>query len=235
MFERRTRERKHWAIIKRLGELSGTGVVGFDPDQGWPGLEEPYRTTAVAEMGAVALGIIIGTAGESEDQDVTKRLWKGMTPEAGAKAAVFVAHGLAATTEQLARKPGHHLNAEAHQRARELLRKSFPWSEEEEQAIAEFADDDDWDEARLALVFAALSSIFGEVAVRQLPGMAVLGGDELDRAAASLQWQICWNWALPPYLKLVDPDVSADGGPSATGQRGSCRAGRRHRRKRSPA
>jgi hypothetical protein len=144
------RERKSWAVLRRLGKLSGTGVIAAITWDRLPdGTTDAQRATAIAETGEYALTMIIESAGEFADQDVTRHIWKAVTPDAGAQAAVFVAHGLAATTAKLAAFPDHHLNATAHERARSLLRGSFPWSEAEERAIAELADDDGWSEARL--------------------------------------------------------------------------------------
>lgn len=208
MFRGGLRERKSWAVLRRLGKLSGTGVIAAITWDRLPdGTTDAQRATAIAETGEYALTMIIESAGEFADQDVTRHIWKAVTPDAGAQAAVFVAHGLAATTAKLAAFPDHHLNATAHERARSLLRGSFPWSEAEERAIAELADDDGWSEARLALVVAALSGLLGEEAVPQLPGLAAFyADDEPEQMLATRHWQICWNHAQVPYVRLADPD-----------------------------
>jgi len=213
MFRRSLREKREWAVLKHLGKLSGAGTLGALTYQRLPeGLSDAQRATAIAEAGENALMLVIESAGDFGGRDVTTSMWKSVTAETGARSAVLVAHGLAASTAKLASHPGHHLNADRHLEARELLSATFPWPDDDENVIGRVLEEmgtagSDIETARLTLAVGALSLILGFDAVPALPALApYFANDATEEYAAGLHWQICWNHAQPPYLRVVDPD-----------------------------
>ena len=211
---RALRNRRGYKVLKRLAERVGTDVLMLVGDEGWsPGSQptEVMRAQGVAEAGQLVLGLAIEAAGGTPDggDRPAKRVWKAMTPDSGADASIFIAHGLAAILGRLASTPGHHLSAERQAEARALMREFYPLAAEDEHAIMDYAQavqpvEARYHEALWRLAFRAISILVGEEKATQLPGFAE--GDFTDEYAASITWQICWNHALPAYLAVTDPE-----------------------------
>jgi hypothetical protein len=208
------RNRRSFAILQRLGEMTGAGIVlaaNFDsvPQQ----LTDAQRAMAIAEAGESALSFAIETAGSAGGRGRgAKRIWKAVTPDNGAEASVFLAHGLAATTARLASAPGHHLNPERQEHARALLRDHLPWSDHDHAEVSDAAGGIDptsasgVEDARIRVALGAIGRIVGPVAA-QLPSFAEwFGGDAADGYVASLGWQICFNHSLRSFLAVTDPE-----------------------------
>lgn len=200
--------RRGVATLERLGELAGTGIVLAGSEQMPDGLSDAQRAIAVAETGEFCVTLALDTACEGK----TKRVYRAMTPDSGAHAAVFLAHGIAATTARLASAPGHHLSSARQEEARALLREHLPWSDDDEREIELIAGDvnptdlSGLDEARLATAYGAASRIVGDNAAQRLPGFAPwFGGDGIEMYAAARAWQICWNHMLTRFLEVTDP------------------------------
>ena len=213
MFRRSVRDRREWAVLKHLGKLSGAGTLAALTYERLPeGLSDAQRATAIAEAGENALMHVVESAGDFDGRDVTASVWKSVTAETGARSAVLLAHGLAATTAELSSFPGHHLNSDRHREARGLLRSVFPWPDQDEAVIAQALDEmgtggEGIDTARLTLALGALSLILGHEAVPALPALAPNFADDPTEAyLVGLHWQVCWNHAQPPYLRVVDPN-----------------------------
>jgi hypothetical protein len=211
------RNRRSFAVLERLGELSGTGIVLAgslgDLDAMPANLSDAQRAMSVAEAGEHALTLIIETAASTGGRGgKARKVWKALTPERGASAAVFLAHGLAATTARLASAPGHHLSVARQEDARALLRRHFPWSNGDEAEVGDAADGIHpasamgIEDARIQTAFGAVRRIIGEDAAR-LPGFAAWSNsDPADQYLAGLGWQICFNHSLRPFLAVTDPD-----------------------------
>lgn len=207
-------EKKGWEILKRLAELKlASGGITNDPlgaadwDRIPAGLDlDVIRAHAFAETGDFALMLIIESAAEFGEADVRRRTWKAIAPEAGAYAALFVAHWLAASFAELARSATTPFTAEAHDRARHYLGEWFPWSESDDAAIRDLARRDDVGDARFELVTTALSRLVGGDAAAKLPALAPYAGFGPERFLADTHWQVCWNHAQLPYLRLADPE-----------------------------
>jgi hypothetical protein len=213
MLQRNLRDKREWAVLKHLGKLSGTGPLASLTYQRLPeGLSDGQRATAIAEAGENALMLVIESAGDFAGRNVTASVWKAVTAETGSRSALLLAHGLAATTARLASYPGHHLNADRHLEARELLSATFPWPDADDNVIGRALDEmdtagSDIETVRLDLAVGALSLILSPDAVRALPALAPYRGeDAAEEYAVALHWRICWNHAQPPYLRVVDPD-----------------------------
>jgi hypothetical protein len=210
------RNRRSWKVLERLAELAGTGpVLAYRSERMPPGLSEAQRALALAEAGEYALTFAIETAanpGESR-RGKARRIWKAMTPETGARAAIFFTHGLAETTAKLASAPGHHLSPARQSNARSLLRSALPWSDEEEEVVQRQAARIDPETAqgaegaRVWLAFHAVSMIVGDETAAGLPGFAVLEyEDDLDRLLAGHAWQMCFSRGTAPYLGISDEE-----------------------------
>jgi hypothetical protein len=229
------RNRRALAALERLGKIAGTGIVGVGsmPRRSFLEVLRPAeRAMALVEAGDQALTLMIETAATpvGADRGQARQIWKTMTPETGARADVFVTHGLAATTATLASAPGHHLSVQPQLEARELLRATFPWSEEEEQLVQEQVKQIDaetgsgGDESFIWLAFHAIRFIVGEAAAVALPGFpsfvrGLFSGelrayglevgilDTSPEAFLSQQaWRVCAGHAMQPYLRISDPD-----------------------------
>jgi hypothetical protein len=177
------------------------------------GMSDAQRALALTEAGEYALTFVIETAanpGESR-RGKARRIWRAMTPETGARAAIFFTHGLAETAAKLASGHGHHLSPARQSNARALLGSTFPWSDEEETMVGEQATRIEPETAagaegaRVWLAFHAVSMIVGDETAAGLPGFAVLEhGDDLDRLLAGHAWQLCFSHGTVPYLGLSD-------------------------------
>lgn len=203
--------RRGFAVLERLGELAGTGIVLADEEEMPSGLSDAQRAMALAEVGDFCLALVIDTATNGK----AKRLWKAMSAESGAAAAVFLAHGLAATTARLASAPNHHLSVARQDAARALMRSHLPWTTPDDDEIAGIErsitpeDAGGLDEARVRVAFGAISRVIGEAEAYGLPGLAPLAdhsGDPADRYVSGLSWQICWNHVLPRWLAVTDSE-----------------------------
>lgn len=173
------------------------------------GLTEPQRAMALAEAGDLTLTLVVETASGGK----AKKLWKAMTPESGAAAALFLAHGLAATTARIASAPNHHLTAQHQVEAQALLRRHLPWSAENEDEIAKHTrtidplDASGLDQARIEIAFGAIRRVIRAEIAYTLPGFARLAlQDPAERYLSNLSWQNCWNRVLTPWLALTDPE-----------------------------
>lgn len=227
------RNRRAIATLERLGKIAGTGILGAASFDSMPeGLRPQDRAMALVEAGDQALTLMIETAATpvGRGRGQARRIWKAMTPETGARADVFVTHGLAATTAALASAPEHHLGVEPQLEARKLLRATFPWSEEEEQLVQEQVKQIDaetgsgGDEAFIWIAFHAIRFIAGDAAAVALPGFpsfvrGLFRGDLheygpevgiLDTSPEAFlsqeAWRVCSGHAMPLYLQLSDPD-----------------------------
>lgn len=225
------RNRRGYAALERLGKIAGTGVIGAALYDSMPEVWRPQdRAMALVEAGDQALTLMIETAGTpaaDHGQGQARRIWKAMTPETGARADIFVTHGIAATTAALASAPGHHLSVERQLEARQLLWATFPWSEKEEQLIQERVTQIDaetgngGDESLIWIAFHAIALIIGDEAAVALPGFppfvrpdfAKKYGLEIgivdtspEASLSQYAWQNCFGHALPLYYRLSDPD-----------------------------
>lgn len=222
----KVRNRRLVGVLERLHEMAGATLGGapiegrMPPDFGDPpGFADAQRAISLADAGQDALTLAIVTAGDptgDHPKRITRKVWKAMTPDAGARASIFYTHSLAEVTARQASAPGHHLDPKRQQEARELLRAHYPWSDEEEAVVQEQAGLIDpetltgVEEARMGLVLHAISMIVGRNEALRLPGLALLGpGAGLDRYSAQMAWQFCFNRGLPPYLERSDPDGMA--------------------------
>lgn len=137
------RNRRGYAALKRLGEIAGTGVVGAASLDEMPESFRPQdRAMSLVEAGDQTLTLMIETAAApvgGGGRGQARRIWKAMTPETGARADIFVTHGIAATTAVLATAPGHHLSADRQIEVRRLLKNTFPWSNKDEELIQRLA------------------------------------------------------------------------------------------------
>lgn len=210
MSTRRLSNRRGFAVLQQLGKLAGTGLVlAGELDHMPEGLTEPQQAMALAEAGDLALTLVVETASGGK----SKKLWKAMTPESGAAAALFLAHGLAATTARIASAPNHHLTAKRQIEARALLRRHLPWSAEDEDEIANHTrtidplDASGLDQARIEVAFGAIRRVIAAEIAYTLPGFAPLAlEDPAERYLSNLSWQNCWNQVLTPWLALTDPE-----------------------------
>jgi len=203
--------RRGFAVLEFLGEFTGTGIVlAGELDQMPPGLTDPQRAMALAEVGDFGLALVVDTATGGK----ARKLWRAMSAETGAAAAVFLARGLAATTARLASAPNHHLSASLQEEAGALLRSHLPWStrdDDEIEGITASIDPEDasgLDQARLRVAFGSISRVIGDAEAYGLPGLGPLAAvhDLADLYASNLSWQICWNHILPRWLSLTDPE-----------------------------
>jgi hypothetical protein len=208
------RNRRSFAVLERLGELCGTGIVLAGSLDAMPAdLTDAQRAMAVAEAGENALTLVIETAASTGDRGgKARKVWKALSPERGAGAAVFLAHGLAATTARLASAPGHHLSVPRQEEARALLRRHFPWSDRDEAEVGDAADGIHpastvgIEDARIQIALGTVRRIVGEDAAR-LPGFAEWSNsDPTDQYLVGMRWQICFNHSLRPFLAVTDPD-----------------------------
>jgi len=166
---------------------------------------------AIAEAGELALSLVIETAASPDGgRWAAKRVWKAMDANSGAYAAIFIAHGLAATSARLAAAPGHHLSVDRLEDARGLLRETFPWSNDDDRMVREAAlqvqpeDASGVDAAHVTIALMALAKILGEDAAK-LPGIAgFFGEDDIAAYQCGLGWQICFNHVLPRFVRLID-------------------------------
>ncbi len=211
---RNARERKGGEILKSLAKLKlASGGITDEPLGAayWDGIPagldiDVVRAHAFAETGDFAVTLMIESAAEFGEADVGRRTWRAIAPDAGAHAAIFMAHWLAASFAELAHSATTPFTAEAHDRARHHLREWFPWSESDDAAIRDLASRDDVQDARLELVTKTLSRLVGDDAAAKLPGLAPYTSFGPDRMVADAHWQMCWNHAQLPYLRLADPD-----------------------------
>ena len=209
------RDKKGWQILKALGRLKlASGGLTADPlgSVSWDSIPsgladlDVVRAHAIAETGDYAVMLVIESAAEFDGEDVTRRTWKAIEPEAGAHAAIFMAHWLAESFAQLARSTSAHFGVEPHEQAAHLLREWFPWSESDEATVKGLASREDVQEARLELVMTMLSRLLGERTAGDLPGLVPYDGFGPERFLADTHWQVCWNHAQLPYLRMADPD-----------------------------
>jgi hypothetical protein len=182
---------------------------------------------ALAETGDFVLNLMIETAAAPVDgQAHTRWIWKAMTPQAGARADVFVAHGLAALT---AAGGEYGLRVAAQHEARELLWATFPWSDEEERLVQEQIMQTEspglgrWPEEPFVwIAFHAIRFIVGDDAAAALPGIprfivGLFSGEirhygletgildtSLEAFVARLDWENCINHAMPRYLQISE-------------------------------
>lgn len=207
MFETlRLRDRRSFAVLERLAEQAGTGIVLAGHFEEMPNyLDDVQRAMALAEVGGLALTLVIGTTGKP------RSIWKPMTPDTGAKATIYLTHGIAATTARLASVAAHHLDSQRQHEARDLLRATFPWSDEDESRISQRADlinpgtAEGVEQAQVGLAYDAVQMIVGDAAAT-LPGFAGLNSDDsLNEYTSVMSWSICFNHVTPPYLRLSDP------------------------------
>lgn len=202
------RNRRLFAALERLGQISGSGVV--TDTESLDGLSDAGKATAIADAGLGLLGLLIRTAAGKRK---ARKVLREMNGETGARAAVFLSHGMAATTERLAESPGHHLSADRQREARELLWNHFPWSDDEEGLIEEQAEQIDsttaagLEEARAWLAFHALSMIVGGENAARLPAFAAFDrGYEHDGYLLDQHFGVAYRYGGSRWLQLTDPD-----------------------------
>jgi len=215
------RNRRGFAALKVLGQQAGTGVllVAGREETMPPGLTDAARGMVLAEAGNLALGIgIYAACSPARTHSNERRVWRAMTPDAGATAAVFMAHGMAAVTRRLAESAGSELSPDLQDAARGLLHAHFPWGEEDEREIQRTAQGidpltlDGLDDAYVGVPLGALRRVVGEAAL-ELPAIAQRFGAEMsERYLASLTWQVCWADMTAPWLTLTDPRGAARAG-----------------------
>jgi len=207
------RNRTSWKVIERLGEMSKTGPI-LAVGSGGPidSLTKPQQATAFVEAGEHFLFLAIDTAATVGGRGRgDRKVLKAITPESGARAAVFITHALAACTERISSTPGHHLSPERHRHVRELLAAHFALSEADAGVVEDLAAGidptagDGYFEADLGTSFHAIAMLIGEELAHALPGFARLANRDLVDAPVQLAWEICFNHAKTPYSELADP------------------------------
>lgn len=205
------RSRRSFRVLEELGTQARTGVLGV-AGSGLPrNANRRHRAMALAEAGEHVLALAIETAAApSGTGRGAKRVWKAVRPQSGARAAVFIAHGLGEIMARMSSTPGHHLNSKQYTRAREELHQTFPWSEEHGTFVREEANRidpstaDGYDDALIGIAFHAIQMLVGERA-SELPGFRGVQ-DPVDSLAIGLSWQICFKNGLPAYLQIADPE-----------------------------
>jgi hypothetical protein len=208
------RSRRSFAVLEHLGGLTGAGIVAAGNFDAVPAhMSDAQRATAIAEAGEFALSLVIESAGSPGGRGrAAKRVWKAVTPENGANASLFLAHGLAETTARLATSPSHHLSAERQEHTRGLLREHFAWSDAAEAEVGDAADrigpasSTGVEDARIRVAFGAVHRIVGSAAAGLLGFAEWFGDDGADAYIAGLGWQICFNHSLRPFLAVTDPE-----------------------------
>lgn len=205
--------RRGFAALERLNAVAGFDGLCFTgpPDELPPQADKQRRAVALVTAGWLGVPLMIDTSANlSGSTGRDRSIWKAMRPETGARAAVFVTHGLAAISGQLATAPNHHLDAGRQREARNLLADVYPWSEADEARIEKEvreidpSDGSGYDEAFISIAFLAIEQIFGS-RTAELPGFALLGGDMSESYHVGLAWKICHNHVVTPYLRLSDP------------------------------
>ncbi len=157
---------------------------------------DAQRATVYAGQGLVALSVAIEAAGEQ------RRVWKQVTPDAGASAAIYMTHGLAALLGRSAAQPGHHLNEQPQRAVREVMQEVFAWSESEESRIAGLATTEHPD---IQLAFDAIAIILGDAAA-ELPGFQAFSADFEVSFENSISWDVTVAHMNRSYLAVTDPE-----------------------------
>ncbi len=240
------------AVNRRLGELGGTGTLlaagNFDhrgelarrrdlsvvqegrDQHGRPvnylPLEGPRLAVALAEAGWLATTLVVHVACDPEKGRASKsrRAWKATSPDAGATAAIFMAHGMSEVTSAV-----HPDRRELHQYSRQALGDYLPWSgdaADEVAKIAQIAGEPHYDSevAEFELFWRTLLRLMPEDQARKLPGIAsepLLGNlhgvpsadaykaGVVDRSPeayfSALAWNIIRGQYRSAYLALADP------------------------------
>jgi hypothetical protein len=241
------------AVHKRLGELGGTGimlaagavdhegrlirrhdeVVEALDDKGqvvrhFP-LQGAQLAVSLAEAGWLATAAAVSvacdptTGGRARKE---RRVWKAVTPDAGAAAAIFMAHGLGETISVASPERCEH-----QQRARQLLREHLPWTDDDEAEVAAAVQraappTDSSNEAEYDVIWRALLRLIGEEAARRLPGVssipqlpnlrgtlskqhhaAGVGEFSPETYTSGLAWRILLGHYKAPFLALSDPEL----------------------------
>lgn len=240
------------AVNRRLGELGGTGTLlaagGFDHrgelvrrwdlsvvQEGLDGQGRPVKylplegsrlAVALAEAGWLATTIVVHLACDPAKGRASKsrRAWKATSPEAGAAAAVFMAHGMSEVISVV--RPDRR---ELHQHSRQALGDHLPWSDDADDEIAlivQIAGEPRYDSkvAEFELFWRTLLRLMPEDQARKLPGITsepVVGNlygipsanaheaGFVDRSPeayfSGLAWNIIRGQYRSAYLALADP------------------------------
>lgn len=209
-------DRQSTKVLIQLGRYAATGPMivagrgGMPPD-----MSDAQRAVIFAEAGWLAMNMAIQTACDpiAGRHRKSRRVWRAMTPESGAGASIFFAHGLAEIARRLSKTPGSTMTSERHAEVRELLSAHLPWSAADENelqravAVLDVRTGDGLEEAEAATVLSVLRRIIGDQEARQLPGFVPASPFEPSAYVAGLSWRIAGNEWLRPYLALSDPDA----------------------------
>lgn len=202
------------AVLRLIAREAGTVVMLVAGADEMPeGLSDPERAVAVAEVGHFTLMSAIDVAADPSGR-AARSVWKAMTPDTGAAASIFMAHGMAATTARLAEGPNSDLSTQRQVETRALLRAHLPWPEAAEVEIKRLEQSinpltlDGIEDAEIGVVVGALSRIIGVERSRELPRCAAWfeGDYSPNRYVAGIAWKVFWNAAIPRYLGFADPE-----------------------------
>jgi hypothetical protein len=240
------------AVHRRLGELGGTGTLlaagdfdhrgelvrhwdlsvvqeGLDQD----GQRVKYRplegaglAVALAEAGWLATNLVVLSACDPGKGRASKsrRALKATSPEAGATAAIFMAHGMSEVISAV--RPDRR---ELHQHSRQVLGDHLPWSDDADDEIAKIAQiafepQYDSEVPEYELFWRTLLRLMPEDQARKLPGISsepLLGNlygipsadayksgvadHSVEAYLSALGWRITCGQYRKAYLALADP------------------------------
>jgi hypothetical protein len=179
---------------------------------------EAQRAVVIAEAGwrAVEMAILVACDPTRGRHRKSRRVWKTTVPEAGAAAAIFMAHGIAEMIKHQLRDDDLSHHSERQEEARRLLRAHLPWSEADDSevvAAALLAGPPTGDPAAAdhAVIWGALRRLVGDENAARLPGFAVVRDNpfDADTYLVTLSWQLLRTQFNRPYLALTDPELVA--------------------------
>lgn len=175
---RHIRNRRAFDVQTRMCDTAGVGFIGFRPGEAAPeGLSDAEYAVVIADAGQLSVQLFVETA--ARKSRAANKIWKASGVEEGMSAALFAAHGQLEHLSRLAAGPSPHLDFDALQRARALLRRYFPWSEDDDAEV-DFAiglgglDQSAHQKTRYAVAFGAVSRITGRADAAALPRLRPL-------------------------------------------------------------
>jgi hypothetical protein len=219
-------DRRSLDVLRRLAKHAGTEVMigaGQVDDAGRLSpipaeFSDAQRAVVIAEAGWLAVQMAIPVACDpvhTRDRK-SRRVWKATTPDTGAAAAVFMAHGLGETIRQQAYGETFRRHGARQEEARELLRGHFLWSEVDEREVLAAASaagppNDDPAAAHFEVTWGALRRLVGDEMTSSLPLITALraGSRDADTYVAGVSWSVVSAHLARPYIALTDPELAA--------------------------
>lgn len=209
---RHIRNKRAFDVQSRLCDTAGVGFIGFRPGQETPaGLSDAQHAVVIADAGQLSVQQFVETA--AAKSRTANKIWKASGVDNGVSAALFAAHGQLEHLATLAAGPSPHLDLDALQRARALLRRYFPWGDDDEAEVG-FAialggqQQSAPEQTRYAVAFGTVSRITSRAEASQLHYLRPLeqvadtemwfrpGAENFDPAARGMNDYAEWLFKL---------------------------------------